>query len=657
MENPGPLVFGSQTCGALGEGASREWLLPDGRGGYAMGTVSGLRTRRYHALLVVADDSGPTRRVGLVSLDPVLVLASGDEVRLGTHEWASGAVVPEGYQLLASFALADGLPRWRWRVGAVVVERELAMVHGRSALGVVTRLVAGGPATLRLEAVCTWRDAHGERFAGGGRGGGDSAGGGGDSGADGDLRMTPASDGVVIEGAYRLAGPGWEPSGTWWRNAWLREEAARGLGAREDLWFAGSFSAKLQAGEAIEVSAWADDLDAAPPPASSVVAAAGERARALMSRALDETSARLRLAADAFIIQRKDSAAPDVIAGYPWFGAWSRDTMLSYDGLFLTTGRADEGRELLRAYAATLSEGMLANTADTGGLEYNTADGTLWFVHAIGRHVAVTGDVDLAAELRTPIESVIQAHIAGTRYGIRVGAADSQLRQGADGTALTWMDARIDGVPVTARRGAAVEIAALWINALGTAREIRERVGMDGTMLGQRFGAAATAFRRRFPAPGGGLHDVVDGGCGDDPSPRPNQLLAYSLPHGPMRGEPPPLAVARDLLTPLGLRTLAASDPRFRPRHRGTAAARDAAYHQGTVWPWLIGPYHDAVAASRGGADGLLDGLAAHLGEAGLGSVSETCDGAAPHGATGCPFQAWSVAETGRVWNAGAGGH
>jgi predicted glycogen debranching enzyme len=633
-----PYVFGTRVCGDLSEGAAREWLVPDGVGGYAMGTVSGLRTRNYHALLVVAESGGSARHVGLASLDPVLVMESGAEIRLATHEWASGAISPNGHTLLESFTLDDGLPRWRWRVGDVVLEAELAAQRGRPAYGYVYRLVAGGPVTLRVEALCTWRDQHGDRFAGGG-----------------DPRIQPAADGVVVEDAYRIAGPGWTPGGEWYRDVYLREEAARGLGAREDVWFAGSFSAPLTGpGQTLEITAWADDLGSAPPPAAQIVAEACGRARAIEAKGADTVASRLLLAADAFVIDRTGadgSTAPDVIAGYPWFGTWSRDTMVSYDGLFLTAARADEGRRLLRAYAATLSEGMLANTADTGAVEYNTADATLWFVHAVGRHVSVTGDTDLAADLASALDDILRAHLVGTRYGIRVDPADSLLTQGADGCALTWMDARVDGRPITQRRGKAVEINALWINALGTIADVWKAVGRDATTVLQRREAAVTSFRRRFPHPESGLYDVVDGPAGDDATLRPNQLLAYSLPYAPLRGQTPAPVVGRKLMTPLGLRTLPPDDPGYQPHHRGSPAQRDAAYHQGTAWPWLLGPYRDALAAAGEPVSAVFGGIPGHLGEAGLGSVSETAEGVAPHATSGCPFQAWSVAETLRGWS------
>ena len=527
-------IFGTHACGDLSQGAGREWLVPDGAGGYATGTANGLRTRRYHALLVAAEHGGSARRVGLASLDPVLVTDSGAEVRLAVHEWASGAVSPEGHTLLESFTLDHGLPRWRWRVGDIVLEAELAAVHGRPAYGYVYRLLAGGPVTLRVEALCTWRDQHGDRFAGGG-----------------DPQVRPTADGVVVEEAYRIAGPGWSAGGEWYRDVYLREEAARGLGAREDLWFAGSFSAALdRPGQTLEVTAWAGELDSTPPPAVRIVEDARGRAATIAAKGSDAVASQLLLAADAFVISRTAAAGaegsgggvvgagtPDVIAGYPWFGTWSRDTMVSYDGLFLSAQRADEGRRLLSAYAATLSEGMLANTADTGSVEYNTTDATLWFVHAIGRHVAATGDADLAAELAPALDGILQAHLDGTRYGIRVDPADSLLTQGADGLALTWMDARVNGRPITQRSGKAVEINALWINALGTVADLWKAVGRDATGILQRREAAATSFRRRFPHPECGLYDVVDGPAGDDATLRPNQLLAYSLPYAPMRGQ------------------------------------------------------------------------------------------------------------------------
>ncbi|SCL15245.1 glycogen debranching enzyme, putative [Micromonospora nigra] len=632
--------FGPQVCGALTSGATREWVVADGLGGYAMGTVAGLRTRRYHGLLVVPGETPASRTVGLVSLDPAVLLPSGARIRLGAHEWASGDVDPRGFELLERFDLTDGLPRWRWRIGDVVIEREIAMRYGRSCVAVVHRLVGGPPVRLELSAACTWRDAHGERRADGPA-----------------LRMDRVDGGAVIDGAFRLAGPDWAPEGHWWRGVHHREEAARGLHPSEDLWYAGRFAGALdRPGDTVSVLAWAGDLAEEPPPATEVVAAARRRNRQVVAAAkpADDVEATLTLAADAFVVDTP--RGPDVVAGYPWFGAWSRDTMISYEGLFLCTGRADEGRALLRAYAATLSEGMLANTADTGRVEYNTVDGTLWFLHAVSRHVTVTGDTDLGDELLPALRAVVEAHTAGTRYGIGVDPADGLLAQGAPGVALTWMDARVYGVPVTPRTGKPVEVNALWINGLAGLAELSELAGQDATGLHRLHGQALGSFRDRFPSAVGWLHDVVDapapayplGGAPhhDDDLLRPNQLLAWSLPYAPLEPDAATLGwVAAGLLTPLGPRSLSPDAPEFAGQHRGGPAERDGAYHQGTVWPWLLGPYADACRRAELPVDELFVGVEAHLSEYGLGSVSETADGSAPHAATGCPFQAWSVAE------------
>lgn len=616
------LRFGRQTCGFLPSAASREWLVADGLGGFAMGTVAGLRTRRYHGLLVVATEPPIGRRLALASLDPMLV-AGDARIRLGTHEWAGGAVEPKGYSHLDLFTLRDGLPVWRWSVGGVVLEAELAMAAGRPAVGVVYRLVRA-PRTVRLEVetLCTWRDVHGERFG------------------SGDPSVERTGGGFVFEGAYRVEGPGFEPGGAWYRGLRYREEAERGLNDREDLHFCGRFTTEMEPGAEMEVVAWAGDLEQEPPRAGRMVADARDRARAVAARArpADDVDGMLAVAADRFIVR-----GPTVVAGYPWFGDWSRDTMTSYEGLFLETGRADEGRALLERAAASLSAGMLANTADVGGTEYNTVDAALWFLHAVDRHVAVTGDLELGAKLVHDLEGIVGHHVTGTRFGIRVDPSDGLLTQGAEGWALTWMDARVDGVPVTARAGKPVEVNALWVNGLAAVAGLQERFGLDNASTRALEETARRSFATRFRH-GAGLVDVVDGPAGDDPALRPNQLVAVSLPHGPLR-DPGIVQACEPLVTALGLRSLAPADPGYIPRHRGGPAERDRAYHQGTVWPWLIGPYVEAATRTGVGVAGALDTLVAHLAEWGLGSVSETADGEPPHAATGCPFQAWSVAE------------
>jgi predicted glycogen debranching enzyme len=613
--------FGSQLCGNLDAASTREWLVTDGLGGFAMGTVGGLRTRRYHGLLVPATEPPGGRMLGLAALDPVLVIGDA-RIRLAVHGWASGRVDPRGNVHLASFQLEEGVPRWRWQVGDVILEREIAAAHGQPAIAIVHTLLSGtDSARLELSALGSWRSAHGERFA------------------SGEPGVEHLADGYIFQGAYRVQGPGYTPAGEWYMGVRYRAEADRGLNAQEDLWYSGTFAADLEPGETLTVTAWSGDLAAVHPPGPQIVASSRARARDLVVRSgsADEIDATLTLAADQFIV-----AGPTVVAGYPWFGDWSRDTMISYEGLFLETGRSDEGRRLLTRNAATVSEGMLANTADTGTLEYNTVDGTLWFLHAVGRHVERTGDIDFAAGLAPTLLAIIDAHVAGTRYGIGVDPADGLLTQGADGLALTWMDARVDGTPVTQRAGKTIEINALWVNGLATVAGILESLGQDGSHVRSLESKARHSFPSAFAADGR-WQDVVG-----DARVRPNQLLAVSLPYAPLQDASAVRACA-PLLTSIGLRSLAPDDPAYIPRHRGGPAERDRAYHQGTVWPWLIGPYVEAALKTGVPVDDALDGLEAHLGEWGLGSISETADGEAPHNATGCPFQAWSVAETLRV--------
>ncbi|MDR7273918.1 amylo-alpha-1,6-glucosidase [Catenuloplanes atrovinosus] len=675
-----PLIFGPQVCASLSEGAgaSREWLVPDGVGGYAMGTISGLRTRRYHALLAVADAALTERHVALAALDATVTLPSGATVPLYTHEWASGAIAPRGHAHLELFELADGLPRWRWRIGDVVLERELAMAHGQPSLGVVHRLIsAPGPVKLSLAAMCTWRDAHGERRADGAP-----------------LTVRTVSDGVVIEDAYRLAGPGWTAGGQWHLDAFARAEADRGLNPVEDLWHAGSFAATLEIGQALEVSAWAGDLGERPPPAATIVAAARDRAHKLVTGAdpADSTAAALALAADAFIVDT--ASGPDVIAGYPWFNAYLGDTMTAYEGLFLDTGRGSEGAALLQARVTAAVE------AADAGLLHDPVDGPLWLVHAVERHVTRLGDTDLAAALADPLTDLILRHVGlgqATRPApreerpevtrsalaavlqtptqaltpitpaqrqapvLQVADSDGLLRHDSDRNALTWMNARLNGVAVTPRTGKPVEVNALWVNALAGLIGLLRAAGRENPDLTKAHETALASFQQRFAAPDGWLYDVVDappavyplgGTHHDDASLRPNQLLAFSLPHAPLRGEamPSPIRVAGSaLLTPLGLRSLAVGEFGYLGTHRGNRIVRDAAYHQGVVWPWLIGPYLDACIAAGLPTDGVLTGLEAHLNEWGLGSVSETAEGDAPHAATGVPFSARSVAELNRI--------
>ncbi|MEV6301571.1 glycogen debranching enzyme N-terminal domain-containing protein [Actinoplanes sp. NPDC051861] len=575
------ITFGPQVCGSLAvdAGGGREWLVTDGLGGFASGTVSGLRTRPSHALLTVGDHAA------LAALDLTVTLPTGTRITLFTHQWESGAIDPAGHRFLETFTLASGLPRWRWRIGDVVIERELALRNGHPSLAVVHRVVsAPEPVGLAVAAMCTWRETDGVRHA-----------------SDPPPVAEPVADGVVIEDAYRLAGPGWQPGGFWHLGVRAGDHA-------EDLWLAGTFFQQTGPGGGMEISAWGGTLSERPPAASVVIAAERERAHRLVTLSKTEGYAEtLALSADRFVVRTAEGV--DVLAGYPSPEHDPATTMAAYEGLFLDTGRAEEGRELLIRHA---------RARDPQGSPY----APLWLVHAVDRHVTRTGDSDLAARLAVPLARLLRRWIGSFPA---------------------------DGLLQLSPSGKHVDVNALWVNALAAMADLLAEARLDDTEPRALHARARDSFVSRFPAPEGWLHDVVEGpaatyplGAGahhDDPTLRPGQLFAWSLPHAPMRGLTGTAlrAAGESLLTPLGLRTLA-------PGEYGYRSTGD-----GRVLPWLIGAYADACDAIGRPVEGLLTGLEAHLSEWGTGSVSEYADGDAPHHGAGRPFSARSVAEVLRV--------
>lgn len=600
------------------QSSAREWLVTNGCGAFAMGTVSGRRTRRYHGLLIVPKPTLEDRHLGIVALEPTLVV-NGQRHRLAAD---ADGLAP----YLEGFEVVDGVPRWTYAVGTTRLRRELAMESGADRV-VIAHTLLGGQSDVDVEVQlhATWRGIHSE-------------------GREHEFRMYVADGRVTLEGGLVVHGEGFTPSGTWLRDVPLPEEAARGYRAIEDVFVVGHFRAALRP----NVPYYIDAVDMTSERSSSaptqVLAGARERARLLAERAgcADDTERILVHAADQFVI-----SGPDVIAGYPWFGVWSRDALASYQGLFIETRRFDEGRALLLGMAERIRDGVMFNTYGAAGQQYNAADSALWFVDAVGRHLRTCGDLDLVSEVYGRLDTIVKAYSAGTSFGIGMDA-DGLLRQGVPGAALTWMDAVLEGRPVTPRRGNAVEINALWISALGLMAEFARQLGHDASpYLGLRR-TACEGFRCKFVTCAG-LWDVVPRASDSilDET-RPNQVFAASLPWGPMADQDDARLVVeacQELVTPLGLRTLHPQACGYRRSHRGNVVERDLAYHQGTVWPWLIGPYADARRRAGMSLAGLADGLIAHLPEAGVGSVSETAEGDAPHTPTGCPFQAWSVAE------------
>jgi predicted glycogen debranching enzyme len=649
---------------------AHEWLVTNGLGGYSCGTVCGAATRRYHGLLVAALPAPLGRVMMLNHLAERLLLPDGTEALLGTREHLGERFVPPGAPYLREFRLEMGLPVWRHEVGASVVERRVYMPHQHNTVFVTYTIVAGeGTVELRLEPSVHFRpheapvsDALAGPFTLSASAGRFEL-----ASSRGDLprlrlylyaqsRVFTICDEHVPEVLYRV-------------------EQSRGYQARGDLYCVGHFRARLVPGETATLVASAEPWDVALSlPPDEALAFELQRRDQLLRLAVPAlrsgSAAELVLAADQFVVTpatrtgeaARAHAAGDeprtVIAGYHWFTDWGRDTMISLEGLALVTGRHREAAGMLRTFAHAVRDGLIPNMFPERGTEglYNTADATLWFFHAIDRYLDATGDRAFLRALLPVLVEIVDRHVRGTRFGIGVDPVDGLVRQGAPGFALTWMDAKMDGWVVTPRRGKAVEINALFFNALRLlAQWVRE---IQGDPAARRYDELAErvkeSFNRRFWCEGRGhLLDVVDGEDGDDPACRPNQLLAISLPHAVLdrrRWETVVHAVERQLLTPVGLRSLSPEHPQYKRRYFGDLRARDAAYHQGTVWAWLVGPFVDAWLKlhpdDRVGARRFLQGILDHLGEACLGQVSEIFDAEDPYTPRGCVAQAWSVAET-----------
>jgi len=665
---------GRARCGDLAQSLGAEWLVTNGLGGYASGTVAGAATRRYHGTLVAALQPPVGRTVLAGPVDEWAVYA-GQRFPLSTHEWAGGAVSPGGYCYIESFQLEGATPVWTYAFAGALLEKRIWMVNGAETTLVRYTLVrASAELVLELRPLLTCRDFHALP-----------------STIDWAPEVTTpegtaaAIAVAVFQGAQTLHietdSGAFERSPTWYRNFHYREEAARGFDAEADLYCPGLFRVSLQPDESatLAISTAAGSILAAPGSSEALLKAERERQKQLLDKAGAGDAApafqQLLLAADQFVVACPRAASErivpaatagkpgvTIIAGYHWFNDWGRDTMIALPGLLLATGRSDEAATTLRTFAAYVRDGLIPNNfPDRAGVDpaYNTADATLWFVLAMRSHAEATGDHTLVGELLPAVRSIVEAHIAGTIHGIGVDPADGLLRAADPGFQLTWMDAKVGDRVITPRSGKPVEVNALWYNVLRVAAQWCAERGDDATA--SRYNGLAsrakTSFRARFLRAGTAhLADVVDGPAGDDWSLRPNQVFAVSLPEPLLDGDAARDVVescARSLLTSFGLRSLGPRELAYTGTYEGGPAERDAAYHQGTVWAWLLGPfidahlrvYGDAVAARR-----LLDPFIDHLGEAGLGSISEIFDGDPPHVARGCIAQAWSVAEVLRIW-------
>jgi predicted glycogen debranching enzyme len=653
---------------------TREWLVTNGLGGYASGTVAGAVTRRYHGLLVAALPAPLGRTVMLNHLLEELRLPDGRQVALGGTENVHDDDVP-GATFFADFHLDTGLPVWRYQVDGFLVEKRILMPHFQNTVVVTYHLLEGAaPLRLRLRPSVHFRSYEAPV----------------DSLLQEPYRLVASEDRFELHAGtptlppLRLTQHGGVSPALVVRpihhsRIAYRVERDRGYEAVGQLWSPGYLRAELTDAAPVALIAsteeWHTALDAGLEDMHDIEKVRRSRLISLAPRAARiGVAAELVLAADQFITQpagrvaeraRAQAAGRElrtIIAGYHWFTDWGRDTMISLEGLALCTGRFREASDILRTFAQYVRDGLIPNMfpdRSTAGL-YHTADATLWFFHAAERYLRYTGDSSMLEDLLPTFTDIITHHLEGTRFGIGVDPADGLLRQGAEGYQLTWMDAKVGDWVVTPRRGKAVELNALWYNALRLIESWCRDAGDATTagMLAHHADRAHDSFNRRFWYEDGGyLYDVVDGETGDDAACRPNQIFAVSLDHPVLDSEhwrPVVDTVSEHLLTPVGLRSLAPGHPDYQPRYWGDLHARDAAYHQGTVWGWLIGPFIDAwlrcYPEDRTRARSMLSGLVEHLDEFGIGTLAEIFDAEEPYSPRGCIAQAWTVTEVLRCW-------
>ena len=622
---------------------TQEWLETNGLGGFASSTTTGLNTRRYHGLLTAATKPPVGRFVLLSKLEETLIIG-GRRYELSTNQFP-GVVHPEGYRYLQEFR-RDPFPTSLYRVEEVEIEKRVFMIHGKNAT--VIEYESTSECSLELRPLIAFRDFHATTHR---------------NDAldrtlhiiDGTVSITPYAGLSTLFFGHN--GDALEPAGDWYFNFEYSEELARGLDGHEDLFHPFTLRFSLHAGAVATVVAATEPISVSKVP--EFRNAEIERRKTILRGAssADPFIQQLTAAADQFIVKRRELNS--VIAGYHWFADWGRDTMIALPGLTLTTGRPDIARNILEAFAQSADRGMLPNRFPDAGEspEYNTVDATLWMFEAVRSYLHYTGDHGFVRDRLYPkLKEIVDWHMGGTRYGIRA-RSNGLLACGEPGVQLTWMDAKVGDWVVTPRIGMPVEIQALWYNALCVLRDLANEFGDPGRETSLRGLAEKTrgSFEPQFWNPHTGcLYDVINGETRDE-SIRPNQIFTVSLHHRmlPLEKEKRIVdVVMRELLTPLGLRTLSPRDPNYHPRYEGGVLERDSAYHQGTVWPWLMGPFisaymkvHERSADARKQAELWLKPFEDHLKTAGLGQISEIADGDPPHTPRGCIAQAWSVAE------------
>jgi predicted glycogen debranching enzyme len=695
------LALDGTVCHDAQASLDHEWLVTNGLGGYASGSLAGATTRSYHGLLVAALRPPVERSVLVTKVDEEVEVSAGRGAvtlyKLGVNEYQDGTLDPQGYTYLDFFSLDADIPCFIYKLNEhVTLEKRVWMEYGQNTTyiryelrPILDEAASRASFILRLLPFCLTRDHHSTT-----RGSGDwhflveKA---------GNLCHIRAYDGAPIFHLVMGTQASFSLTGYWYWHVLHRRDRERGLPEVEDVYQPGAFRIPLAVGKPVTLVASAEEAlpadfgsDKHEVGVTQALARHHRRARQLLSNAdrttatlpqKDPVEARLVVAADQFIVARPEphtTYAPSmtikltpnrktVIAGYPWFTDWGRDSMISLPGLLLSTGRYSEARGLLKAFASYTDRGLIPNRfPDSGEVpEYNTADATLWMFHALNAYTNVTNDWSLVKELYPTLREIINWHLHGTLYGIGVDPADGLLHAGAPGVQLTWMDAIVDGWVVTPRRGKPVEVNALWYCALHYMEQWANRLSYDALEYAILLSEVRDNFASRFwYEQGGYLYDVVDvDGNPDqnDASLRPNQLFAASLTPDLLTEQQTRSMlqhITDHLLTPMGLRTLSPQDPNYHSRFNGPREERDAAYHQGAVWPWLIGPYIDVhlrLHNDKAALLPLLQPLVRHLWDNCAGTICEVAEPEPPFTPAGCFAQAWSVGEVLRAWLAVGG--
>ncbi len=648
--------LGADSFSSYEAGIEKEWLVGNGLGGYASSTVIGAASRTYHGLLVAAPEEASGRLLLLSSLDEEL--SCGEEVfRLAAHKY-SGAVYPEGFSYLEKFSLAP-FPVWVYRAGDLSVKKKVFMVYGRNTTVVLYEIKCGvEKARLKIYPLVNARSFHATTHSG-----------------NLDFFQEKGTNGLRLESSngsvfWMKSNLEYHSDPRWYYNFKYEAELKRGLASQEDNFNPGFFEIEVKKGTSrFFVASSMEDISSLSLEAAEELytrAVYRQNLLAYNSILLEPFALKLLRATDPFIVKHPSTGEKSVIAGYPWFSDWGRDAMIALPGLTLVPRRFEDARSILANFSRNCRRGLIPNSFPAFGGEpvYNTVDASLWFIQALGRYFAYTKDLVFLSDFWDTVEDIIKHYSLGTDFGIGMDS-DFLIRQGPQ---LTWMDAKVDSRAVTPRAGKACEINALWYNGLKIASELGELLDIDTANYESLAEGAASNFEALFWNPETNcLFDTVSTDSADeagnplkDPAIRPNQILAVALPYTMLPHDKEKAIVYRveqDLLTPFGLRTLSKDHPNYTGRYRGDPRSRDFAYHNGTVWPWLLGAYvkayrkvHNYSKESLEDMRSLLLGFEMHLETAGIGTISEVFDGDYPYTPGGCPAQAWSVAEILRAY-------